>query len=235
MFRKPRAHHKDAPMPPDHLQRRPPHHHRHSIPGAGPICRLIQEVGPFAALGDAYDFLDEVLDEASLRTGIPRSDLGEGNGADAPRSYGLMRRALQADAKLQDAARQWLLKRCGERVLAAGEFPPHLLHLIITMEATVAQCHAVDHRGNLPPHFGDLAPYGLEAVPVLNDIDLASYSIVIFRGFIDGNCVWCDEIASSLLSRPLPTPVQLLAADHILPHFTVCVDDAPYVRIPIFE
>jgi len=235
LFRKPHDHLQDAFAPPDHLHRHPPHHHRHHLPGGGPICRLIQEVGPFATLGDAYGFLDEVLDEASLRTGIPRIDLGGENAAEAPRAHGLMRSALEADAKLHDAARHWLLQRSGERVMVAGEFPPHLLYLILTFGATVAQCHHLDHRGNLPPHFGHLATYGLEAVVALDEVDLASYSIVVFRGFIDENRVWCDEIASSLLSRPIPTPVQLLAADHIPPHFTACIDDAPYARVPIFE
>jgi hypothetical protein len=212
----------------------PPYHHRHPFPGGGTICRWFQEVGPFRTWDAAHQLLDELFDEASRRTGIARSDLDGLQGAGGAHAREPMHRALEADAKLQEAARNWLLQRSGERVLAIGDFPPHILHQMLAVGGQVAQCHHLDHHGNLPPHFRHLAPYGLKPVSI-HDVEFSSYSLVVFRGFVEGNSVWCDETASSLLSRPIATPVQLLAGDHVPAHLTVCVADAPYVRIPIFD
>ena len=229
----------ECPHPGHRPGHHPPHHHGpHHLHSGGRIAFWMDELqrqyrGNYAVL---HDLEDEFLPDVSVQTGICLAELRDpGRLGEEGAPIDPVRRAMAVDDALAAAGSAWLDSLARESVLVLGEFPPHILDVLLAVDLSLTQVHEPGPHGTLPPHFQRLAPLGLVGISDALAVVVSDYSLILFHAFADGDVLWTSDLVPALLARSANVPVQVLISDHRAPHCRVRIPDASYARIPILE
>lgn len=132
-----------------------------------------------------------------------------------------------------DASRRdWIAGLRGKSVLAAGQFPPHLLEELLAGGIAVTQIHPPAHDGGIPPHFRHLAVYGMRGVTDLQDLATVRADVILVHGALDGSAVRVSSLVPIVLRLFPAAEVQVADADHLAPHMVFTLAGARFTRVP---
>jgi hypothetical protein len=234
-----------------------PHHHRPHPPHHGPRASFGRPFGPpppghpapepalirhlkelewmGAADSDLHDVIDTYIASVTGQPGaegFAAADPGRGD-KDTVRTP--TARAFALLGACERARDEWMESLRGRRVLAAGEFPPHLLAELLAGGITVTQLHPAGPDGEAPPHFYHLATYGFRGATSLPELAEEEFDVVLVHGAADYGTIRISAIARIAVRMFPGAAVQLLPAEHVAPHMLATLDDASVTRIPVLD
>lgn len=212
----------------------------HPAPHFGELHRLSELSRWGAPEAELHVLIDEIVVRIRLNgtlSQVIEADPGRGT-PDA--SIGALDRAAALDTAWECVIEDAMAVRNGRTILVAGEFPPHILDVLLD-HASVYQLHPTTPNGYPPPHFHHF--YGRKFVgetrlEALVDIQ---FDEVVFEG-ISNQQPRAEAMDESALYVSMAVPIVLkafqeskrsvLEVERRAPHMIARVEDKNIARLP---